>query len=246
MSKDAIVAAQNYSLAIPVDELAEIITANMDDQVGVGDLTRIVNPGGKSTKWEVPTADGDVEAVSEIEGVIVMHKLSRARWAGEYKGGGEAPLCRSVDGFTGEGEPGGVCGAPKKPVCPYAKFGEDGSNPECRLVKQLFIRRPGKLLPSLLNVTAINIKHVNRYFYRLLDDMKSVNHVVTRITATTSKSKNGFDYPEFHFAAVGELSDEQKVEMDQYIALVKPMLMNVEVTAEDVAEDVAENDEEPF
>ena len=147
-----------YEMSVSPSELQAVILDNVGDQgISVRHLERVTNPSGKSTKWEIPTIDGDVETTGEIEGIIVFHKLSRARWPGEYKGGGESPLCGSKDGFTGEGDPGGKC-----KDCPYAKFTENskGENvkPECRFVKQIFIRRPNELLPMVLNVTAVNLQ----------------------------------------------------------------------------------------
>lgn len=220
-----------YQFDITPAELSDIITENIGtNELKIGNLDRAVNPGGKSTKWEVPTLEG-TDMVSEIEGVIVFHKIARARWQGEYKGGGEAPVCRSVDGFIGEGDPGGKC-----KDCPYAKFSDDGENPECKLVKQLFIRRPGKVFPMVLNVTAINLKKINKYLFTLADNLTMYNHVVTRVTATTATSKNGRDYPQFHFAAAAKLPKEQAAEMDEYKNMVKPLLSEVEMTTDDVTE----------
>jgi hypothetical protein len=220
-----------YEMAISPSELQAVIQDNVGDQgISVRHLERITNPSGKSTKWEIPTIDGDVETTGEIEGVIVFHKLSRARWEGEYKGGGESPLCSSKDGFFGEGNPGGKC-----KDCPYAKFGENGEKPECRLVKQVFIRRPNELLPMVLNVTAVNLQEAERYLFRLLNKGKKYNSVVTKVHLTADKSKSGFDYAKTNFAATAILSDAQAAEMAEYTKLIKPMLLEVELTDADVS-----------
>ena len=229
-------AIQEYQLSMTNEELKDIILANLGDQgVTIGHLDKIVNPSAKSTKWEIPTLDGGTETTSEIEGIIVFHKLSRARWEGEYKGGGDAPLCTSKDGFHGEGDPGGEC-----QQCPYAKFTEDSKGesqrPECRLVKQVFIRRPGDFLPTTLNVSAINIHNIDRYLSRLLSKGKMHNSVVTKVSLTTDKSKSGYDYPRMNFAATEILSPEQAKDMNNYTQLIKPMLLEIRMDESDVEE----------
>jgi len=230
---------KEYEMSVTPEKLSEIIVANVGEQgINVGHLDRIVNPSGKSTKWEIPTLDGEAETTGEIEGIIVFHKLSRARWDGEYKGGGEAPLCSSKNGFSGVGVPGGDC-----QQCPYGKFTEDDKGesvkPECRLVKQVFIRRPDELLPVVLNVTAVNIGSADKYLFRLLNKGKAYNSVVTKVHLTSDKSASGFDYAKTNFAATAFLSAEQAAQMQEYTELIKPMLLEIELAAGDV-------EEEPF
>ena len=222
-----------YEMTLSPDQLRKVITDNVgDDGIKVHNLQRIINPSGKSTKWEIPLITGDTETTSEIEGIIVFHKLSRARWAGQYDGGSEAPVCSSRDGITGVGLPGGACRE-----CPYAKFTEkeDGTSekPECRLVKQVFIRRPGKLLPMILNVSAVNRDQINSYMFNLLSEGLSYNQVVTKVFLTPDKAKSGFDYAKVNFAATSILSPEQAKESEEYTNLIKPMLLEIELSAED-------------
>lgn len=231
-------ALAEYELAVDMQELPYLIIANVGGQgINVTNLERITNPSGKSTKWEIPTLDGEVETTGEIEGIIVFHKLSRARWEGEYKGGGEAPLCSSKNGFTGEGDPGMAC-----KDCPYSKFTEDDKGnsikPECRIVKQVFIRRPGQLLPMILNVTAVNIQQATTYLFALLNNNRKYNSVVTKVVLTQDKSKTGFDYAKMNFSASTLLSPEQAAEQNEYTDMIAPMLLEVELSSED-AEDGA-------
>lgn len=231
-------ALAEYELAVNMQELPDLIIANVGGQgINVTNLERITNPSGKSTKWEIPTLDGEVETTGEIEGIIVFHKLSRARWEGEYKGGGEAPLCSSKNGFNGEGNPGMAC-----KDCPYAKFTEDDKGnsikPECRIVKQVFIRRPGQLLPMILNVTAVNIQQATTYLFALLNNNRKYNSVVTKVVLTQDKSKTGFDYAKMNFSASTLLSPEQAAEQNEYTKMIEPMLLEVELSSED-AEDGA-------
>lgn len=226
-----------YKLAVDMEKLPDLIVSNVGEKgLSVDRLERIVNPKAGATKWGIPTLEGDPEETSEIEGIIVFHKLSRARWSGAYNPGNtEPPLCSSKNGFTGEGDPGGKCSD-----CPYGKFTEDKKGdsvkPECRVVKQVFIRFPNELLPTVLNITAINIGNAESYLFKLLNKNRKFNSVVTKINLTADTSKSGYDYAKTNFAATALLSPDQAAEMDEYTEMIKPMLLEIEMTADDVKE----------
>ena len=67
----------------------------------------------------------------------------------------------------------------------------------------------------------------------LADKLHSYNHVVTRVSAETNTSKSGFKYPQFNFEGVAFLPEGQKEESNQYTQLIKPMLLEVELTSAD-------------
>lgn len=229
-------ALEEYKLNIDSSEITSIIMENVGGEgITVNKLDRIMNPSTTSTQWEIPALVGGPEMVDSIEGIMVFHKLSRARWDGPYKGGGESPLCTARNGFKGEGDPGGDC-----KDCPYSKFTEDKKGesvkPECRLVKQLFIRLPGSLLPKVMNVSAINIDQIDRFLFRLADKQVKFYHVITKITCETATSKSGFKYPKFNFEASAFLPEDQKKESSEYNEMIKPMLLEIEMTADDVKE----------
>lgn len=229
-------ALEEYKLAIDMEKLPDLIVSNVGDQgISVDRLERIVNPKAGATEFSIPTLEGGQLKTSEIEGIIVFHKLSRARWEGEYKPGNtQPPLCSSKDGFTGEGDPGGKC-----KDCPYSKFTEnkkgESVKPECRVVKQVFIRFPNELLPTVLNITAVNIPNVETYLFKLLNKNRKFNSVVTKVALTPDVTKGGYDYAKTNFAATALLSAEQAEEMDEYTNMIKPMLLEVELTDADVA-----------
>lgn len=228
---------KEYELAVDMQELPDLIVSNVGEQgISVDHLERIANPKAGATKFSIPTLEGEPRETDEIEGVIVFHKLSRARWDGKYKPGNtEPPLCTSKNGFTGEGDPGGKC-----KECPYSKFTEDKDGeavkPECRVVKQIFIRFPNELLPTVLNVTAINIQNADSYLFKLLNKNRKFNSVVTKIHLTADVSKGGFDYAKTNFSATALLSSEQAKEMNEYTEMIKPMLLEAEISTDDVVE----------
>src|SRR5690349_1128387 len=80
-------------------ELLETIQANVGgEQITERQLERVGMPSGGSTKWTVPTLEGD-DARDEIAGVVVYSKLTRAYWQTSYDegGGSDIPDCASND-----------------------------------------------------------------------------------------------------------------------------------------------------
>ena len=233
-----------YDLPMNIEEIRAALTANIGPgQIDVSHLDRAVNPSAGSIKWTVPGMDED-EEVSEVTGVIVYHKLTRAYWPGEYSGGNEPPRCSSKDGSTGIGTPGGDCWQ-----CPLAKgtTNEKGEweKPVCRVVKQLFVRRPGELLPTLFNVTPVNIKNVDRYLLRLINKAgKPHHHVVTKIRLEKDTSPGGFKYAKYVLSLEERLPEEKCAEQDAYKAMIEPMLRDVEATETDLGVD--DTGGEPF
>lgn len=219
-----IVKAEDFALVvheIGMDEVRDLIAANIGSEEITGfDLPRAINPSGKGTKFTIPDIDGQDELTDQITGVIVYHKLGRNLWSGDYKGGGERPLCSSVDGVMGEGDPGGNCAE-----CPFSKFGPNREKPKCKVAKQIFMIREGELLPLLVNVTAVNINEPRRYLLSLLSKKRlKFNHVISRIKLEPAKSSEGFDYAKTVFSMVGVLSPEQRQAMEEMTAIFAPLL----------------------
>jgi hypothetical protein len=237
-------ALAEYKMQMTTEDLGAIIVANVGDRgLTVTNLDRALNPSSKATEWEIPTLEGDPEKTDTIKGVIVFHKLSRARWPGAYKGGGDPPVCSSKNGIFAEGDPGGQCNK-----CPYAKFtknadGED-VKPECRVVKQLFIKRPDELLPLLVNITSVNLPLVDSYLYKLLNKQRLFSSVVTTIHNTSAVSSGGFPYAKTNFSTheADFLPEELAAEMKEYTEFIKPMLLEIELTDADASD----GESEPF
>lgn len=72
----------------------------------------------------------DVAGDTGLTVTILLDKTSRSRW---LKDDFTKPLCRSNDGVTGEGDPGGRCA-----TCPMSKW-TDGKRPECGENRDLLV-----------------------------------------------------------------------------------------------------------
>ena len=246
-----------YGLPMSIESVKQAFITNFgQEKIKVKNLERAENPSRKDDNWTIPGLEEEDERTSEVMGVIVLQKLTRAMWDGDYEGGSDPPLCSSKDGNSGEGNPGNAdCWS-----CPMAKgqniIDDDTGKkkwlkPECHIVKQIFMRRPGHLLPTLFTVNAVNMDAVATYMTRLIDRTgKPYHHVVTKMQLAPAVSKGGFDYAKLRLSLVEYLSDEQCAEQDAYQAMVTPLLSDVQLA--EVAEDepprpiVGGDDTEPF
>jgi hypothetical protein len=105
--------------------------------------------------------EGPEVAYEEIPCVILDGKNSRAFYREAYdpkkpKTGADAmPDCKSADGMTGVGDPGGECSA-----CAYSRWGEDGRPPRCslsydRLIFDFHTHQPGVISFARTKIKAI-------------------------------------------------------------------------------------------
>jgi len=229
-----------------LDEVKDLMAETLGEEgLAPHELDRAGNPSGKSTKWSIPTVEGEEDTVGEIEGVILFHKFNRSRWEHEY-GKGEAdamPVCSSVDGRTGVGNPGGNC-----KNCPFAQFGSGPNNSQaCKLTKHVFILREDELLPLLVVLTVSSLKNAKAYFRRLLSHQIRPTQVITKLNLSgPHKSKSGFDHAKAELSLAGRLDEETAQKMKDYAEYLKPWLQATVTTREDVEGDgETQLDEEP-
>ena len=253
MTKKDIVVAETLDITSydVLSEGVDDIVSMIQSKVGSMDLNefslpKATNPAGKGTRWEIPGIGDDSEFVSEIEGIIVAHKEARVYYVKSYEetGGNERPDCvGAIDPvsniFIGEGEPGGFCAK-----CKYSKFikKEDGSSeaPKCRQIKQVFILRPGEIMPTKFNATGGNSGQVSNYLLNLtIKGRLKYNHCVTKIKLTSDKYKNGRDWAKWNLSLVSPLPDEQRLQMDAFHEFLQPIIQKMDVSGED-AEEITE------
>ncbi len=148
MSKDntALATQQPGFLYLAEGGFSKLISAELEGL----DLTfeRIKIPSGGATVFELPGEGDETEMVKEFSAVVLFHQTVNALYKTKYTGGSNPPDCGSVDGITGEGDPGGRC-----KVCPHNKFGsgENGAK-ACKNRRRLYLLREGELFPMILIV----------------------------------------------------------------------------------------------
>ncbi len=136
-----------------------------DDTEGLGlSLNRVKIPSG-SLVFEVPTDNPDEpEPASSLIGVILCNHDSFAYWRETDDEDEEnLPVCSSLDGKTGVGDPGGTCA-----TCPLNVYGTaiKGKGKACKNMRVLYLLRSGEYLPLQLNLPPTSIKPFREFMSR--------------------------------------------------------------------------------
>lgn len=217
------------------DQIQEIIATNLGGQgLTPFDLDRIRIPGAGSTTWVIPGLEGETES-KEIVGVIIHHKPPRGYWKEKFGGQKNPPDCRSEDGISGIGNPGGLC---RK--CPMAQYGtavdqagKPAKGQACKEMRFLFMVRETDILPILVCLPPTSLQAVNKYLMRLTSQMVPYYGVVTRLTLEKTKSSSGIDYARVVPAMVGKLNDEQLAKMKTMVVGMRAVFDQVTIEADD-------------
>ena len=148
----------------PLDfELPEIGEAEFSNEELAEDMDgftmsfpRIKIPAGGVLQFELPTGDPQHPDYSPtLTGVILFNHASCAYWPeGDEYSDDVPPLCSSVDGKQGYGEPGGVCEA-----CALSQFGSasNGRGKACKNMRVLYLLRSGEFMPLAINLSPTSI-----------------------------------------------------------------------------------------
>jgi hypothetical protein len=210
-------------------DVADVIGALADnlggEAVGVNDFTRIRMPAGGGIAWEVPNLDGEADVQKVIRGVIVYQRTPRTYWATSFENSeGGPPDCRSDDGVTGRGNPGGDCS-----TCPLAQFGSGRGNTQaCAQQRQIFVlREDGGAFPVILTLPPTSLKNARGYLVALAERGKKFRHVLTEIGLERATSNDGIGYSRATFRYVGDLSADAKAASDAYAREIGPLIVHV-------------------
>lgn len=148
---NALVAQEKFLLPAMVegDFSQEELSEDMDGlQMS---FQRVKIPAGGVLQFEMPSDDPEnPDYIKTLEGVILHHHASCAYWpAGSEYDDDTTPLCSSVDGKVGIGDPGILCA-----TCPMNQFGsaKDGRGKACKNMRQLYLLRSGEYMPMQLTL----------------------------------------------------------------------------------------------
>lgn len=202
------------------------------------DLDRIKVPSGGATIWEVPTLDGEV-GMKELKGVIIHRGSRRAYWPYPMEERPDdddgRPVCASVDGLIGVGEPGGSCAE-----CPYNEFNTDikgGPGKACKETRQLFILTESDILPLVLNIPPGSLANAKAYFLRLLRNQLKPEAVVTVIKLEKAESAGKVKFGRVTFAKGENLSPEAQQRLRDYAAVMAPAMEAAAMVKRDEVDD---------
>ena len=235
-TQTAMVALQKGEYALTEfspDELREAIQMNFEgEELRPSDLDRVRIPAGGGIAWEVPTPEGEVEPAKALTGIIVHHKTARAYWESslEDSGGGAPPDCKSADGTTGNGTPGGNCAK-----CPMNQFGSDSRErgKACKEMKLLFLLKPDSLLPIVVVLPPTSLQPFKKYLMRLTSAAVAYSRVETEIKLEKESNTDGIDYARAVFKATQRLDPASAKFVSEYAKSMRGAFEGTEISSDD-------------
>lgn len=129
-----------------------------DDMEGLQmSFQRIKIPAGGNLVFEIPTDDPDNPNYEKtIDGVLIYHHDANAYWPeGSEYDENTAPLCSSVNGKQGIGEPGGSC-----MMCAMNQYGTsaEGRGKACKNMRMLYLLQSGECVPIQISLPPTSLK----------------------------------------------------------------------------------------
>jgi len=180
-------------------------------------LQRIKLPTGGMTAFLIDDLDGE-QVVKNLDVILVaVQGRQKAWWSRglDEGGGGAPPSCSSTDGIHGFGiNTLNADDAPGKHLCsecPWGRFGSSrhgGNGKDCKDFSLLFFFREGSRIPAMMQVPATSLKALQTYIMRLIDNGKTFQGVVTRLSLSTAQSAGGITYSKLTVAFLKDLDAE--------------------------------------
>lgn len=149
----------NADLSVPGDFSREDLAEDMEGMRL--SFPRVKIPAGGVLQFEMPGDDPEPpQYVDKLTGVLLFHHATNGYWPHPMDDEDKNPICSSVDGKMGIGEPGGVCAA-----CELNAFGtaEDGKGKACKNMRSLYLLQSGDLMPIVLNLPPTSLKGFNDF-----------------------------------------------------------------------------------
>lgn len=175
------------------------------------EFSRVKIPAGGGLAFEIPGAE-EPETAREIVGVILAHYAMRAYWPEAFTGQGTPPVCSSLDGRTGQGDPGGAC-----TKCERAAWGtgKGDRGQACKLMHRLFVLREGQMFPLILSVPPTSVRNVGVYMTRLASAGQHFRGVMTKIKLAKDRNQDGIEYSKVDLFRVADLTPEQRTSLNE-------------------------------
>lgn len=195
------------------EDVAEAMSALADvgEEFGPGDLTRVKTPQGGSTTWMVPGIAGE-QPCEAITGVLCHIQKTGVLWPAEDPEEGSQPVLRTWDLNIAEQigpipddmidhlEPHRVPGTDDKfywKDLPYNQFGTakggSGAGKRCKEQRMLFILREQDMFPLCITAQPGSLKNVRKFILSLpqigVPYWRAV--VELRLVAATSRPADG-------------------------------------------------------
>lgn len=240
------------ALAAPPREVLDIIQDNLGGQdLTERDLTRLTMPSGRAQRyrWEVPTLEGDSDAVEEVRGIVVLHKPTRGYWplSIDEGGSGNPPSCSSQDGKVGRGKPWATKDDPypegddRKQLCaecPHSQFGSapDGRGQACSQRTMIFVLAETGFLPFVIGAPAKSLQPFRRYMMALGNQGIHYASVVTGFKLRKDSNQQGIEHAVLEPYLAARLDPAAVEAAKTYAAALRPQFEAVAADFGDVGQ----------
>ena len=177
---------------------------------------RIKIPAGGVLQFELPTGDPQHPDYSPtLTGVILFNHASCAYWPeGDEYSDDVPPLCSSVDGKQGYGEPGGVCEA-----CALSQFGSasNGRGKACKNMRVLYLLRSGEFMPLAINLSPTSISPFREFLNQgFVFRNRATYGSLVEIGLKRQTNPEGKDYSVATFKRLGDFHGDQLASVRKY------------------------------
>ena len=222
------------------DFTAEELAEDMD---GLSmSFTRIKIPSGGGKIFEIPTDDPEnPDSATTLEGIILHHHAHCAYWPESNDDEDNKPLCSSLDGKVGIGEPGGVCA-----TCQLNTFGtaSKGAGKACKNMRVIYLLRSGEYLPVQINLPPTSIKPFKEFYTKAFALRRRAPYGSIVRIGLKQENNGKEDYSVATFRRVADFSGEKLQQVKAYAANFKDQLKLImeqrEKAAEEQYDDVCE------
>ena len=176
---------------------------------------RIKIPAGGALTFEIPSDDPENPDYEKIlEGVILFNHPNNAYWPeGSEYDDSATPLCSSVDGKQGIGEPGGSCAA-----CALNQFGSaaEGNGKACKNMRVLYLLRSGEFVPIQISLPPTSLTPYNSFYNAAFARrQRPLYSSIVRI-GLKRMSSNGYDYSVATFKRLYDFTGEDLARVRAY------------------------------
>lgn len=176
---------------------------------------RVKIPAGGALQFEIPSDDPEnPDYAKTLVGVILFHHPNNAYWPeGSEYDDNATPLCSSVDGKLGIGEPGGSCA-----VCALNQFGSaaEGNGKACKNMRVLYLLRSGEFMPLQVTLPPTSLKPFREFMNQsfMLRRRAAYGSVVQIGLKKMSNGKD--DYSVATFRRLHDFSGEELAQIRAY------------------------------
>ncbi len=193
-------------------------------------------PAGGSIQFEIPSNDPDnPDYTKTLVGVILYNHAAGAYWPAENDSEEKTPpLCSSVNGKTGIGEPGGDC-----TQCALNRYGSgaDGKGKACKNMRMLYLLRSGEIMPLQLALPPTSLKPFREFMNQAFSMRRRATYG-SLVQISLKKASNGSnEYSVASFSRIYDFEGEGLAMIRNYASSFKEQIkMMLEQRAATAAE----------